>query len=72
MEGKAREIAISLNKSLLTTEDGVKNALAELDKLFKKEKTYQLYEAYTKFESFKKTEAMSVFDYIVRSNHIKD
>ena len=62
---KAREIAISIDKSLLTTEDGVKNVLAELDKLFEKEKMYQLCEAYRKFESFKKTEAMLMLDYIV-------
>ena len=40
LEGKAREITISFDKSLLTTEDDVKNVLAELDKLFEKEKTY--------------------------------
>ena len=38
LEGKAREIVISIDRSLLTTEDGVKNVLAELDKLFEKEK----------------------------------
>ena len=61
LEGKAREIDIFIKKSLLTTEDGVKNVLVELDKLFEKEKTYQMYEAYTKFEFFKKT--MSLLDY---------
>ncbi len=40
LEGKAREITISIDKSLLTTEDDVKNVLKELDKLFEKEKTY--------------------------------
>ena len=64
LEGKVREIVISIDKSLLTNEDGVKNLQAELDKLFEKEKTYQMYEAYTKFESFKKTEAMPILDYI--------
>ena len=64
LEGKAKEIAISINKSLLTTEDSVKNVLAQLDKLFEKEKTYQMYEAYKKFETFKKTEAMSMLNYI--------
>ena len=67
LEGKAREIAISIDKSQLTTEDCVKNVLAELDKLFEKEKTYQMYEAYTTFESFKKAETMSMLDYIVQS-----
>ena len=38
LEGKAREIAISIDKSLLTTGDGVKNLLAELDKSSEKEK----------------------------------
>jgi len=65
LEGKAREIAIAIDKSLLTTDDGVKNVLTELDKLFEKEKTYQMYEAYTKFENLRKTEAMSMLDYIV-------
>ena len=54
LEGKAREIAISRDKSLLTTKDGVKNVLAELDKLLEKEKTYHMYEAYTKYKTFKK------------------
>ena len=49
LEGKAREIAISIDKSLLTTGNGVKNVLAELNKLFEKEKSYQMYEAYIKF-----------------------
>ena len=39
-----------MDKSLLITEDGVKNVLAKLDNLSVKEKTYQMYEAYTKFE----------------------
>ena len=65
LEGKAREIAITIDKSLLTADDGVKNVLTELDKLFEKEKTYQMYEAYTKFENLRKTEAMSMLDYIV-------
>ena len=43
LEGKSREIAISIDKSLLTTEDGVKNVLVDLDKLLEKEKTYQIY-----------------------------
>ena len=64
LKGKAREIAISIAKSLLTTENGIKNVLVAQDKLFEKEKTYQMYEVYTKFESFKKTEAMSMLDYI--------
>ena len=62
---KVMEIVICIDKSLLTTEDGVKNVLAKLDKLFEKKKTNQMYEAYTQFETFKKIEAMPMFDYIV-------
>ncbi len=54
-----------MDKSLLITEDGVKNVLAKLDNLFEKEKTYQMYEAYTKFEILKKAETMSMLDFIV-------
>ena len=64
LEGKTWEIAISIDKSLVTTEGGVKNVLTELDKLSEKEKTDQIYAAYTKFDTFKKTEAMWEFDCI--------
>ena len=40
--GKAWEITISIDKSLLTTKDGVKNVQTELDKLLENEKSYQM------------------------------
>ena len=40
-----------------------KDVITDLDKLFEKEKTNQMYEAYPKFETFKKT--ISMIDYSV-------
>ena len=43
LKGNAQEIAIAVDKSLLMAEDGVKIFLTELDKLFEREKIYQMY-----------------------------
>ena len=50
LKGKPREIAISIGKYLLTTEDCVKNVLPELDKLFERKKHTKCIE----FETLKK------------------
>ena len=42
LEGKAQEIAISIDKSLLTTEDGVTNVLTELNQVsFTQKRNFQ-------------------------------
>ena len=65
LTGKARELATSIDREKLTSEEGVKHVLNELDKLFEKERTFLMYDAYMKFSNFKKTESMSMLDYVV-------
>ena len=59
MEGKAEKNIIAMGISLLMTDDGVKNVLPLLDRLFEKENIYQMYEAYRKFESVNKCQYLT-------------
>ena len=70
LTGKARDIATSIDREKLTSEEGVKYVLNELDKLFEKEKTFLMYDTYAKFTNFKKTESMSMLDYVVQFEHL--
>ena len=63
LEGKAREIAISIDKFLLTTEDGVKNVLSWISYLKRKRHTRCM----KHIQNLKlKKKTLSMLDYIIK------
>ena len=62
LQGKPREVALELNPDDLNVNDGVDKLVAELDKLFEKDKVDQAYAAYTAFDKFQRGEEMSTTD----------
>ena len=55
-KGQFREIATSIDPAVLNAEDGVDKLLEEQDNSFKKAKHNLAYEAYKKFENYKRRE----------------
>ena len=65
LEGKAREVVLELEVEKLSWDDGVKNIIEKLGKLYLKDKTQSAYQAYDNFEKFRRPLSMSVSDYII-------
>ena len=65
LTGKAREKALQIEVTELNKDTGVDTLIASLDTIFLKDKTDLAYSAYTKFDSFRKPESMSMADYII-------
>lgn len=61
---KARETALEVNVDQLEKDDGVKTLLKALDGVFLKEDKDLTYEAYTKFDGYRKPEGLKIADYI--------
>ena len=64
LEGKAREAVLELPVEKLNCDDGVKNLINQLNKLYLKDKTQLAYEAYDSFEKFRRPENMKMSDYV--------
>lgn len=64
LTGKARETAVSIAVEKLNDDNGMKTLITELDKVFKKEDKDLAYEAYTTFDTYKRTEGTKIGDYI--------
>ena len=64
LQGKPREVALEINPASLNVDDGVEILIAELDKLFEKDKKDQTYSAYTAFDKYKR-ENMNMSEYII-------
>ena len=71
LEDKAREAILELEVDNISSEDGVKNITNKLDQLYLKDKTQSLYEAYDKFERFKRPDDMSIGEYINEFERLK-
>ena len=65
LSGNARDVAMDIPAADLAKEDGMKTLIDELDKAFKRDEKDKAYEAYKTFDTFVKTENMSMSDYIV-------
>ena len=65
LSGQARQKALEISVTDLNQTTGVDKLIAELDGIFLKDKVDLAYEAYTRFELFKKAATMSMTDYIV-------
>ena len=65
LSGQAREAVLELELDKLNDDNGVKNLLEKLDKLYLKDDTYSAYEAYERFETFSRAPSMTVSDYII-------
>ena len=60
LERKACETVLELNIDDITSDNGVKNIAACLDRLYLKDKTQTVYEAYDSFERFRRPDDMTI------------
>ncbi|XP_066911985.1 uncharacterized protein [Clytia hemisphaerica] len=65
LEGKAREAALELEVDELNKDDGVSKVLAQLDKLYLKDKLQLSFQAYDSFRKFKRPNDMPIADFVV-------
>ena len=63
-------MVLELELGKLNDDNGVKNLLEKLDKLYLKDDTHSVYEAYERFETFSRTSSMTVSDYIIEFEHL--
>ena len=63
-------MVLELELGKLNDDNGVKNLLEKLDKLYLKDDTHSVYEAYERFETFSRTPSMTVSDYIIEFEHL--
>lgn len=73
LTGQAREAALEIDIKKLNADDGVKNLIEALDKLYLQDEACSAYEAYEIFEKFVRPAEMSIADYIIQFErfHIK-
>ena len=65
LTGQAKEAALGINVTDLNKDDGMDKLLEALDKIFLKDKVDLAYSAYSSFENFRKSESMTMNDYII-------
>ena len=65
LTGRAREAVLDLDVATLNSANGVTELLAKLDGLYLKDEKLRTYNAYDKFEQFKRDEKMSINDYLI-------
>ena len=65
LTGNAREVAMEVATADLAKEDGMKTLIENLDKVFLRCDKDKAYEAYKNFDTFSKSENMSMSEYIV-------
>ena len=65
LSGKARQTALDIPVEELNEDEGMTVLISALDKIFLKDSVDRTYEAYSKFDSYKRTDQMSMNDYIV-------
>ena len=67
---KVKVMGEELGAAKLSGNDGVKNYLAFLDKIYKKDNFVEMYEAYRKVEHFKREKQVSIEKYIMEFNSL--
>ncbi|CAG2196723.1 unnamed protein product [Mytilus edulis] len=65
LTGNAREVAMDVPAADLAKEDGMAKLITQLDKAFLRDDKDKAYEAYKNFDTFVKTENLSMSDYII-------
>ncbi len=65
LEGKPREVALGVDADKLKANDGVKVLIAELDKMYEKNKVDRAYCAYTEFDKCRRNGYMSMSEYMI-------
>ena len=70
LSGKAREKARELNIAVINVATGVDLLIQKLDEIFKKEEVDGAYEAYNKFEHFKRDQEKSMINYIIEFDEL--
>ena len=65
LQGKPREVALEIAPEDLNVDEGVDKLIAELDKLFEKDKIDQAYAAYTAFDKCRRETSVKMSDYII-------
>ena len=64
LTGKSREAVLELTKEEISGNEGVKKVIEKLDGLWKEDDKKQAFNAYEKFEQFRRPEHMGVTDYL--------
>ena len=72
LSGKARLACACLTKEQLNADDGVEILTTKLSELYAKDKDQATYEAYEKFETFRRDSNMNIRDYINEFEHLND
>ena len=72
LSGRDREACANLTKEELSTEDGVEVLLVKLRELYAKDKDQAMYEAYEKFETFRRDSTMNIRDFINEFERLND
>ena len=66
LKGAAQEAVLELEEDKIDCNDGLKNVLARLDKLYLKDETLTKYQALEDFESYKRPQNLPIVDYIIQ------
>ena len=66
LKGKAKEIVKNIPSAEITANNGLDRMLAELDKLYEKDKSQNQYLTYKSFLDFRRSDDMSMKDYIAK------
>ena len=70
LSGQAREAVLDLGLDKLNDDNGVKNLLEKLDKLYLKDDKHSAYEGYERFETLSRALSVTVSDYIIEFEHL--
>ena len=65
LTGEAREAILNMDIEKLTEKTGVNHLMADLNKMYLKDESSQVYEAYETFEKFVRPSGMSISDYVI-------
>ena len=66
LTGEAREAILNMDIEKLTEKTDANNLMAELDKMYLKDKSSLAYEAYETFKKFVRSSGMNISDYVVK------
>ena len=65
LEGKAQEAALELPQAQITGDNGVKQILTRLDKIYEKDKLTEKFNAIEKFEGYKRVKENTIREFLV-------
>jgi len=65
LEGKAQEAALELSQAEITGENGIKQILTRLDKIYEKDRLTEKFNAIENFEGYKRTKENTIREFLV-------